>query len=369
MIFPERLLISGRFDKAFILTDSIVAEKVLPAILSANPVLRNCPVIRIPAGDSNKSLESVTIVWKALIEGGATRRSILINIGGGMVTDLGGFAAATFKRGIRCINVPTTLLAMVDASSGGKTGINFCGFKNEIGVFATPEEVVFFPEVLRSLSSLEFLSGYAEMLKTGIIADRKLYTSLLTMNPLDGYTPALDALILRCVEIKRSVTEIDPLEHGLRKILNFGHTSGHAFESLALKRGLAVPHGIAVAWGLVTATVLSHLILGYPSQELYQLASFVKNQFPLFPYQCDDYDELIELMHHDKKNRDSDEINFTLLSSTPVFYDSTGHLQTDSATVETPGFAGLMNIRAKIDCAVAETEIRTALDITRDLLQ
>lgn len=390
----KEILGSGRFDKIFVLTDFGVDGTALPYVFKKLPDLCDSPVITIEAGDVNKNLDSLAEVWARLVEKGATRRSLLVNVGGGMVTDLGGFAAATFKRGIPCVNVPTTLLAMVDASTGGKTGINFKGLKNEIGLFSEPEGVIIFPGVLRSLPHAEFLSGFAEMLKTGLIADSALYTYLICFDLNEGYMPVIDKLIYRCIEIKKIVTEIDPEERGLRKILNYGHTAGHAFESLAMKRGAGVPHGIVIAWGLVTETVLSHLKLGYPSETLYNLAKFVKRYYPLFPYGCDDYDDLIELMRHDKKNRTSSEINFTLLSPLPVRYDSTGSMVDDKSSTGSsdkldyshvpadshhPSFeankradvSGCLGLRiaARIDMPLPDSEIRTALDITRDLLQ
>lgn len=328
-------------NDVFILSDSGAAPCVLPVLFESAPGLSGVRQIIVAPGDDYKSLETASEIWKQLIDGGATRKSLLINIGGGMITDLGGFAAALFKRGMRCVNIPTTLLAMADASTGGKTGVNFVGLKNEIGVFSEPECVVIEPRFLKTLPYSEYLSGYAEMIKTGLIGDKTLYTALLDADNVTGYRGELDSLIMRCIAFKEEVTSLDPHEKGLRKILNYGHTAGHAFESLQMKRNSPVAHGIAVAWGLVTETILSHLLSGFDSMNLYPLASFIKEHYPAFPFRCKDYEELIALMQHDKKNHHTSEINFTLLRQI-------GEPETD--------------------CIVSADEIRSALDITLDLL-
>lgn len=236
-----------------------------------------------------------------------------------MVTDLGGFAAATFKRGIACINVSTTLLGMVDAATGGKTAINLDGLKNEVGVFAMPADVVILPETLRTLPKEELLSGYAEMLKTALIADPEMYRALLDIDRYLADPRLLRPWIMRCIEIKTGVTDRDPKEKGERKILNFGHTAGHAIESLALSNWRPVPHGIAVAHGLLWEMALSAIADAgrdalLPSAALYPFASILKEHFPSAGLKCTDIDELIALMRHDKKNASPDRINFTLLN-------------------------------------------------------
>ncbi|MDE5872207.1 MAG: 3-dehydroquinate synthase, partial [Muribaculaceae bacterium] len=253
-------------------------------------------------------------------------------IGGGMVTDLGGFAAATFKRGIPCINVCTTLLGMVDAATGGKTAINLDGLKNEIGVFSMPKDVVIIPEVLDTLPREELLSGYAEMLKTALIADPVMYEALLDIESYLDNPRLLLPWIMRCIEIKTGVTTRDPKEKGERKILNFGHTAGHAIESLALINGNPVPHGIAVAHGLLWEMVLSVTAEcnregSLASSALYPYAAMLKQFFPPTGVKCNDIDTLISLMRHDKKNSSPDHINFTLLNGI-------GHPQWDTCPTE-----------------------------------
>ena len=229
-----------------------------------------------------------------------------------MVTDLGGFAAATFKRGIAYINIPTTLLAMVDASVGGKTGINFNGLKNEIGAFAPAVSVLLETEFLRSLDAHNFFSGYAEMLKHGLISTSQHLDELLAFDTDQPDYTQLKELVGQSVQVKEDIVEQDPKEHGIRKSLNLGHTIGHAFESLALAEDRPVLHGYAVAWGLVCELYLSHLKTGFPKERLRQVVQFVRQNYGAFTFTCQHYDRLYELMQHDKKNT-AGVINFTLL--------------------------------------------------------
>jgi len=257
-------------------------------------------------------LETLASVWQILSDKGASRHSLLINLGGGMVTDLGGFAAATFKRGFAYINVPTTLLAMVDASVGGKTGINFNGLKNEVGVFAPADSVLIETEFLRSLDAQNFFSGYAEMLKHGLISNEAHWAELLNFNTdLIDYK-YLKKLVGESVQVKENIVEQDPFEHGIRKALNLGHTVGHAFESLALAENRPVLHGYAVAWGIVCELYLSHLKTGFPKEKMRQTIQFIKENYGSFTFDCKQYEQLYALMLHDKKNT-AGVINFTLL--------------------------------------------------------
>ncbi len=306
-------------ESPYVLADSNTTTLVVDKLAEQIPALGKLPRCVIPAGDDHKNIESLTKVWRMLSENGATRRSTLFCIGGGMVTDLGGFAAATFKRGMDCVNVSTTLLGMVDAATGGKTAINLDGLKNEVGVFSMPKDVVIIPETLDTLPREEFLSGYAEMLKTALIADPEMYTALLDIEMYLDHPRLLLPWIMRCIEIKTGVTTRDPKEKGERKILNFGHTAGHAIESHALINGHPIAHGIAVAHGLLWEMVLSATAEGgrdekLSSTYLYPYATMLKEYFPAAGVKCADIDELITLMRHDKKNASPDRINFTLLS-------------------------------------------------------
>ena len=287
-------------DKLFILTDEHTRRLCLPA-LKELPALKDAIEICIGAEDVHKTLETLASVWMSL----STQ-------GGGMVTDLGGFAAATFKRGIAYINIPTTLLAMVDASVGGKTGINFNGLKNEIGSFAPANSVLIETEFLRTLDAHNFFSGYAEMLKHGLISNTAHWAELLNFNTSDIDYTALKQLVGRSVQVKEDIVEQDPFEHGIRKALNLGHTVGHAFESMALAENRPVLHGYAVAWGIVCELYLSHLKVGFPKEKMRQTIQFIKDNYGVFTFDCKKYEQLYAFMTHDKKNT-SGTINFTLL--------------------------------------------------------
>lgn len=298
-------------DRLFLLTDEHTHRLCLP-LIARLPVLKDAEEIVIGAEDVHKTLDTLAFVWQELSSRGATRHSLLVNLGGGMVTDLGGFAAATFKRGIAYINLPTTLLAMVDASVGGKTGINFNGLKNEIGAFCPAACVLLETEFLRTLDARNFFSGYAEMLKHGLISTPGHLRELLSFDTGCVDYALLKQLVGRSVRIKEDIVEQDPREQGIRKALNLGHTIGHAFESLALAEGRPVLHGYAVAWGLVCELYLSYMKAGFPRDVLRDVVSFVRSNYGCFMFDCKQYDRLLELMTHDKKNT-AGIINFTLL--------------------------------------------------------
>lgn len=328
-------------NATFILVDENTARQVLPGLQSRSQILAKAVTITIPAGDINKNLDSLAHVWKTLGDNGATRHSLLVNIGGGVVTDLGAFAASTFKRGIPFINVPTTLLAAVDASVGGKTGINFNGLKNEIGVFNEAPAVIISTRFFNTLPVEELRSGYAEMIKHALLTSPEEFTTL-TSRPADSLQPdeMLD-LLQRSVEVKRHIVTIDPTEKGPRRALNLGHTAGHAFETLAMERHTPIPHGYAVAYGLIVTLILSHMKLGLNTVHLYRLVEYVTDNYGSFSITCDDYPRLLELMGHDKKNERTDRISFTLLTD--------------------PG-------RYECGIVASHDEITAALDIYRDLL-
>lgn len=309
----DQVLEGYAYDRLFLLTDENTRRSCLP-LLSASTKLATADLICIEPDDTHKTLQSLASVWQALSDRHATRRSVMVNLGGGMVTDLGGFAAATFKRGIRYFNLPTTLLGAVDAAVGGKTGINFNGLKNEIGSFAPAEAVLVTTAFFASLSREHLLSGFAEMLKHGLISSPAVYEPLFSLDLTRPDSPEMLARLEESIAVKRRVVEEDPFEKGLRKSLNLGHTIGHAFESLSHHRHQPVQHGYAVAWGLVGELILSHRRLGFPLDKLRRFASYVREHYGTFVITCDDYDYLCERMTHDKKNAASDAINFTLLS-------------------------------------------------------
>ena len=323
-------------DRVFVLTDDITQECCLPkvAVLFAK---HNATTITIRHDDTNKTLATLADVWTALQRGGATRHSLLVNLGGGMVTDLGGFAAATFKRGIHFINIPTTLLAMVDAAVGGKTGINFGGMKNEIGTFQDASRVIINTDWLKTLDTDDLRSGYAEMLKHGLLDSQERWARLVGFDLSQPDWHELAKMIEASIDIKLRYVRRDPLEKDIRKSLNLGHTFGHAIEEWSLSRQ-ALPHGHAVAFGLVCELYLSTLRTGFPTEQMQQTVRFVREFYGTPAISCQDYDELVTLMHHDKKSHHG-EIRSVLLS----------------------GFG-----RPIIDQTVGDEEAREALDFLRE---
>lgn len=303
---------SQKAENIFILTDDNTQKFCLPELLKSEK-LKGCHLITIPSGDENKNVESAVIIWKYLSENGANRKSLMINVGGGMITDIGGFAASTFKRGIRYFNISTSLLGAVDAATGGKTGINFLGLKNEIGVFAPADEVLINIDFFRTLDNENLRSGYAEMVKHALIDTRAEWDEILKFDLENINFDTLRDLVDRSIRVKERIVEQDPKEQNIRKALNLGHTFGHAFESMSYRIKKPVLHGYAVMWGLLCELYLSHVKLNFPKDDLLKLKYLTKEYYGTFNIDCNDYEALFELMTHDKKNETS-EINFTLLS-------------------------------------------------------
>ena len=323
-------------DRVFVLTDDTTHECCLPKVAALLAQYDAVP-ITIAHGDQHKTLAALGDVWTALQQGGATRHSLLINLGGGMITDLGGFAAATFKRGINFINIPTTLLAMVDAAVGGKTGINFGGLKNEIGAFADARFVIINTCFLDTLDAENLCSGYAEMLKHALISDERMWAEHVNFDLSQPDLAELQRMVAESIAVKERIVAEDPYEHGIRKALNFGHTIGHALEEFALQQaggavvstaptnqttgGTAISiapekkpllHGYAVAFGLIGELYMSARKAGFPTERLHQTARFIRENYAQTEFTCNDYPTLLNLMRHDKKNT-SGVINFTLL--------------------------------------------------------
>ncbi len=301
-------------EQVFVLVDDNTLTHCLP-LLQRTLFLPLSQVCTIPCGDENKTLATVEKVWQFLFDHGATRHSVLFNLGGGYVSDLGGFAASTFKRGMKYVNVPTTLLAAIDAALGGKTGFNYYGIKNGIGLFAKPERVILSLEFMKTLPAKEFLSGYAEMLKHALIS------SPLELNRVLGYDPGktdleeLEFLIERSVVIKNYIVENDPTETGIRKSLNFGHTIGHALEQHSIDTGEVMPHGYAVFYGMLAEMYLSHIRLGFKKEVITQCLPLLYEYYGRPVCSCKDLQQLVLLMHHDKKNTSTHSINLTLLQA------------------------------------------------------
>lgn len=299
-------------NEIFILTDEITHKYCLPKLRELEK-LKESHIITIPAGDENKNIQSAVNIWQYLSENGAKRSSLMINIGGGMITDIGGFTASTFKRGMDYVNISTTLLGAVDAATGGKTGINFLGLKNEIGVFAPAKAVLIDVDFFRTLDDANLRSGYAEMVKHALISNREAWNRILKFDLENIDFDILESLLKENIEIKERIVEDDPTEKGIRKALNLGHTFGHAFESYSYKTDKPLLHGYAVIWGLLCELYLSMIKLNFPKEDIVRLRRLIREYYGSFYFSCKEYETLYELMTHDKKN-ESAEINFTLLS-------------------------------------------------------
>ncbi|WP_332023051.1 3-dehydroquinate synthase [Kaistella sp.] len=324
-------------SKLFILVDENTHEHCLPTLLGNLATEIPFEIIEIEAGEELKTIETATQLWEILAEFEADRKSLMINLGGGVITDLGGFVASTYKRGIRFINLPTTLLGMCDASIGGKTGIDHHFLKNIIGTFAEPEQIFVFRDFLNTLPFAQLRSGFAEMLKHGLIADHKHWNDLISIEQLNA--EAIFPFIETSMKIKESVVAQDFKEQHIRKTLNFGHTVGHAVESLFLQNGTAIPHGEAVALGMICETRLAFLI-NLISEE--SAENIIKNITKFYPYisisEFSD-EQILSLMMNDKKNLGGN-ISFSLLN-----------------TIGEGNF----------DCAISETTLISALHYYRNL--
>lgn len=302
----------SNFSKLFILVDSNTHENCLPKFMSNLETDIDIEIIEIENGEEYKTIDTCVGVWNALSELNADRKSLMINLGGGVVTDLGAFVASTFKRGIQYINVPTTLLSMVDASVGGKTGVDLGALKNQIGVINNGAMVLIDTTYLDTLPSNELRSGYAEMLKHGLISNEDYWNRLRDLSNLT--LANLDSLIHESVIIKNNVVTEDPRENGLRKTLNYGHTLGHAIESLFLEdqTKTTLLHGEAIAIGMVLATYISNKLLGFPEQKMNDVKSTMIDLYGKVDFTNKDYQEIIKLLKFDKKNSHGN-INFVLL--------------------------------------------------------
>ncbi|MBK7030840.1 MAG: 3-dehydroquinate synthase [Bacteroidales bacterium] len=298
----------------FILVDENTRDHCLPVVFEKCPALKSSDIITVQSGEENKTITSAVKVWQELSNLGALRNSLLICLGGGMVSDLGGFVAATYKRGMDYILMPTSLLGMVDAAIGGKTGLNLDGLKNQVGLISAPKGVFLMTEFLQTLPERHFKSGFAEMVKHALISDRSHYNELLQCNLLKDADA--DKLIYHSAAVKIGVVESDPHEMGRRKVLNLGHTVGHALESYSLMHD-AQPliHGEAVAAGLVCEAFISMRMLGLSESDLQSISNFVTWNFPhyrLKPSACND---IIAIMLKDKKIDNPGKINFSLIQS------------------------------------------------------
>lgn len=296
--------------KVVVLVDENTKQYCLP-IIQKNLTHKLTP-IQIPSGETHKNLETCQFLWQEFIDKGCDRNSILLNLGGGVITDMGGFIAATFKRGIRFVNIPTTLLAMVDAAIGGKTGVDFKQLKNQIGLFSNPEMTLIYPEFLKTLAPREIRSGLAEVIKYGLIKNSSILEYVKTMDTVSF--DIAPSIIKKSIAIKEKIVKKDPTENGIRKSLNFGHTLGHAIETHFLSKSESeqLLHGEAVAVGMILASHLSILSIGFPLTKTMEIAKVINRLFPKILIASDDISAILKFLQHDKKNTNG-QVNFVLL--------------------------------------------------------
>lgn len=308
----NQLLQTLKPSQIFILCDENTHQHCVPIVLGNLETESPLEILEIEAGEHIKNIETATQLWEILSDFKADRKSIILNIGGGVITDLGGFVAATYKRGIPFLHIPTTLLAMCDASVGGKTGIDLQHLKNIVGTFSHPESIFLYPKFLTTLPFDALRSGFAEMLKHGLIADSKHWEDLISIEKLDAQQ--LSQYIARSVEIKQQIVTEDFKEQNIRKTLNFGHTIGHAIESLFLEKNTPIPHGEAVALGMICETKLSTEKKLISEEISHYIITHLQKFYPYIPIDDCSNAAIIELMQNDKKNV-KNETRFALLKT------------------------------------------------------
>lgn len=306
----SNLIERKKYSTLFVLVDENTFEHCYPKFIQNFKTTKSLEMIKITSGEINKNLETCIRVWNEITELGGDRKSLLITLGGGVITDLGGFVASCFKRGIDFVNIPTTLLSMVDASVGGKTGVDLGVLKNQIGVFANPEMVLIDTEYLTTVSEREIKSGMAEIIKYGLTYDIKLFNKIKQYKSIN-----ISDLIFRSIEIKNNVVQQDPKEQNLRKILNFGHTLGHAIESFFLKseNKKNLTHGEAIAIGMVCESYLSSKLLGFSFEKVNEIKKVILTIYDKTTLLKEDFHKIMELLKHDKKNING-QVNFVLLN-------------------------------------------------------
>ncbi|HPE57492.1 MAG TPA: 3-dehydroquinate synthase [Bacteroidales bacterium] len=300
-------------NKIFVLVDENTRKYCLPRLMSNIQLLQQVHILEIPSGEESKSTSVCLQMWQELSKNGADRNSVLINLGGGVVSDLGGFIASTFKRGMRYVNIPTTLLSMVDASIGGKVGIDLNGLKNQIGVFSNPQVVFIIPEFLDTLPERQMINGFAEIVKHSLVYEKHYWDELsgLVYKEIDNWKELIDTSI----EIKNYFVTEDPHETGFRKVLNFGHTVGHAIETFSLQHDeVPLLHGESIAIGLICESYISSKVTGLPQAELDEIVHYIMGNFDQYLFRSGNFDIILDIMKHDKKNS-GNRFNFTLLTS------------------------------------------------------
>jgi 3-dehydroquinate synthase len=313
-VLPElkKFIEAKSFSKVFILVDENSRKFCLSSLVPELLDISEQNIIEIKSGEENKNIQTCSQIWEHLSKNKADRNSLLVNFGGGVIGDMGGFAASTYKRGISFVNIPTTLLAQVDASVGGKLGIDFNNLKNEVGLFADPKEIYINPGFLKTLDKRQLLSGYAEIVKHALIADIQYWHTIKNVNVF--LEDKWQVLIEKSVRIKNKIVMHDPFEKNLRKSLNFGHTIGHAIESYSiLNDKVPLLHGEAIAIGMICETFLSCRVNGFSEEELMEVSSFIISVFDKYDLKPESLKEIVGFMYHDKKNQDNI-INFTFLN-------------------------------------------------------
>jgi 3-dehydroquinate synthase len=305
--------------RVFILVDENTRHYCLPVLHTHTTVLENAEIIEIPSGEKNKTIGTAVWLWNEFISRHADRHSLLVNLGGGVISDLGGFIASTYQRGIHYINIPTTLMAQADAAIGGKTGLNFGDIKNQVGTFYHPQAVFIHAGFLKTLKKEHILNGFAEVIKYALIEDTLMWDRLDKLNLHDLLQNmsvgdlSWGELVERSVKIKYDIVERDFHEENSRKLLNFGHTFGHALEALSMKdNNGGLHHGHAVALGILFESWLSFKLAGLPEGEMRSIVTLILSNYEYYPIDRSNNEQLIEIMSHDKKNHDR-KLCFTLL--------------------------------------------------------
>ncbi len=327
----NHFLKENSFSSIFVLCDKNTENHCLPLFLKGNKALKSAKVFSIPAGEKHKTLDTALSCWNFLLNNNADKTSLLICLGGGVVCDLGGFIASTFKRGINFINVPTTLLAMADASVGGKNGVDFNGYKNLIGTITQPQGVFICEDFLKTLPPRQIKNGFAEIVKAALIGDKKLWKKFLSLSKLPDsslfrrtscypyekniktkHETKLTDFIFDSVSVKNKIVLKDPTEKNIRKILNFGHTAGHAIEAYYLDKKNSLLHGEAIVMGMCVELCLGKILTLTSPKIAMDAFLFFKKHFALQPFSEKEIEIFIELMQHDKKNKNG-ELGFALI--------------------------------------------------------
>lgn len=303
-----------KYSKLFILVDENTLTYCYPQLVDRIPDFKDAEIIEIESGEKSKNIEVCSQIWAAMGDCSADRQSLIVNLGGGVISDMGGFIASVFKRGIEFINIPTTLLSQVDASIGGKVGIDLNNLKNELGLFSNPQAVFIDPSFLHTLDKRQVLSGFAEIIKHALIADTSYWKKIKKTDLTD--VENLDSLIETSINIKNKIVQDDPFEKNNRKSLNFGHTVGHAIETFFLEKNgpESLLHGEAIAIGMICEAYLSSRVLKLSTNSLKEITRFISSLYATVHIDNEDFNRLVALMGHDKKN-EQNQINFSLISA------------------------------------------------------